>query len=615
MLKKIRNRVNIFRIKLFLGYVILFSVLCILMAYSFFRDFQAELKQYTTEEIQHNLLENVAAVEAKLDAVSDAGMMLKFALEQNSAVMTPKTDNREVDIYSRVQNTFSTYTSLLDETYNVSGFSYFYLYFPYRTLLLVSDATFFQDVLSNTLDCFQIEQEKWGLSESYNNVICNPVLGQYFNDYDLVRNYQFQDKEGNELFLTACIDERYINRLLSANFQIQPTWMVILDSYGKIISTEEQQDLKEIKAPYVDIINKISDMETEDSIEITLDQKKYILNWTYSAENNWYYVCATDLETILSGSVFWKSINLVVCVCLILMAAVLAYITDKYMNSQAKDLICALQDIEQQMLSETAPILSKASVRPDKKYCISRYGEVYQNFYEMTVRVCEVAKEALKKKNKLTLTTIQMLQTELDPHMLYNSLESAYSIAKINKQEEIADLIMALSKFFRIALSGGKSFVEFREAFELSKQYIIVQNIRVNNKITFEYEIDERIHELLVPKFLLQPLVENAVIHGFKNKSDNWNITITAEKRGNIAEILVSDNGIGMSELELEKLNIEIKMPIFEENVEKRNKGYALRNLNYQIHLRYGEASGVTVYSTYGEGTKVKIILCQEKEK
>ncbi len=257
MLKKIRNRVNIFRIKLFLGYVILFSVLCILMAYSFFRDFQAELKQYTTEEIQHNLLENVAAVEAKLDAVSDAGMMLKFALEQNSAVMTPKTDNREVDIYSRVQNTFSTYTSLLDETYNVSGFSYFYLYFPYRTLLLVSDATFFQDVLSNTLDCFQIEQEKWGLSESYNNVICNPVLGQYFNDYDLVRNYQFQDKEGNELFLTACIDERYINRLLSANFQIQPTWMVILDSYGKIISTEEQQDLKEVKAPYVDIINKI----------------------------------------------------------------------------------------------------------------------------------------------------------------------------------------------------------------------------------------------------------------------------------------------------------------------------------------------------------------------
>lgn len=610
MIKKINSR-NIFRFKLFLGYLILLTIPCIFMAYYLFHDSQEELKRYTTEEIQHNLLENVDTVEAKLDAVSDAGMSLKFALEQNNAVMIPNMENREVDIYSRVQNTFSTYTSLLDETYNVSGFSYFYLYFPYRTLLLVSDATFFPDVLSNTLDCFQIGLERWGLSESYDNIICNPVLGKYFNDYNFARNYQFQDSEGNEIFLTACIDERYINRLLSANFQIQPTWVGILDSYGKLISTEEQKDLKQIKTSYTDIINTISNMDTQENIEITLNQKKYILNWTYSAEHDWYYVCVTDIEAILNGSAFWESIHVAVWIFLFAIAMLLAYLTHKYMSRQVENLILVLQDIEQQMLSDTARDTSDL-LKPQSRYKIGMYEEVSQKFYEMTERVCKIAQEALQQKNMLTMTTIQMLQTELDPHMLYNSLESAYSIAKINKQEEIAALIMALSKFFRIALSGGKSFVEFREAFELSKQYIIVQNIRVNNKITFKYDIEEEIYKWMVPKFLLQPLVENAVIHGFKNKNDKWQINITAKWVDSVAEISVSDNGIGMSEPELQKLNMEINSPIFEESVKKRNKGYALRNLNCQIRLRYGEQSGVTIYSTYGEGTKVTVRLHQK---
>lgn len=611
MAERIKNKDNIFKLKLFLGFVIILTIPCVVMAYYLFQDSQEKLKQYTMEEIQHNLMENVATVEAKLDAVSDAGMSLKFALEQNNAVMYANTVNSEVDIYSRVQNTFSTYTSLLDETYNVSGFSYFYLYFPYRTLLLVSDATFFPDVLSNTLDCFQIEPEKWALSESYTNIICNPVLGQYFNDYDLVRNYQLHDKNGNELFLTACVDERYINRLLSANFQIQPTWLGIIDSYGNLISTEEQQDLKTIKEPYLDILNRISSMDTEESIEIALDQEKYILNWTYSAEHNWYYICATDIQSILEGNSFWGSIDLIVWLFLVVIAVALAYITNKYMKSRAMNLILALQDIEKQISIET---MSDSQVFSKKSYHMGVYDEVYNRFCEMAEKVCNVAKDALQQKNTLTMTTIQMLQTELDPHMLYNSLESAYSIAKINKQEEIAELIMALSKFFRIALSGGKSFVAFREAFELSKQYIIVQNIRVNNKITFTYDIDESIQELLVPKFLLQPLVENAVIHGFKNKSDKWKISIKAKWEGSLAEITVSDNGIGMSELELEKLNTEIKSLISGDSVKDRNKGYALKNLNYQIYLRYGDKSGVTVYSTYGEGTKVVVNLYQEQK-
>lgn len=256
------------------------------------------------EDIQHTLTENMASVEGKLDAVSDAGVSLKFAMEQNNVVMIPDLKCRDIDIYSLVQKTFSTYTSLLDETYNVGGFSGFYLYYPYRQLLLVSDATFFPNVLSNTMDCYQAEVGKWGIATPYQNIICNPTLGKYFNDYDLVRNYEIRDEEGNELYLTACVDERYINRLLSANFQIQPTWLAILDPYGNIVSTKEQQDFKKVKDPYTDIINYITSKEDEQIGELKIDGRNYILNWNYSAANNWYYVSVTDAGKILSENGF-----------------------------------------------------------------------------------------------------------------------------------------------------------------------------------------------------------------------------------------------------------------------------------------------------------------------
>lgn len=602
--KKEKRKLNIFRGKLFIIFVVALMLPYMIVSYTLYQDSQEKSKQYTAEEIQNNLAQNAATIEAKLDAVSDAGTSLKFALEQNDAVMIPNTERQDIDIYNQFQKIFSTYTSLIDETYNVGGFSYFYLYYPYRTLLMVSDATFFSNVMSNTLDCYQVEEGKWGIATPYENIICNPTLGIYLCDCDFVQNYQLKDEVGNELFLTACVDERYINRLLSADFQIQPTWLAILDSYGNPVSTKEQRDLSQAKEPYLDIINRISSLEKEGNVDMNIEGKDYVLNWTYSSTHGWYYICVTDTETILEGTEFLSSVNLVVFLFLFLTAIGLAWSVDVAMKRRASKMIASIRDIEQQVtLNKVPDVLEKAKVKKNS----DEYDKIYDEFYEMTSRVCNVAKEALQQKDKQTMTTIQMLQTELDPHMLYNSLESAYSIAKLNKQEEIAELIMALSKFFRIALSGGKKFVTFREAFELSKQYIIVQNVRVNNKITFTHSIETSVQELMVPKFLLQPLVENAVVHGFKNKSDEWKIHIEAVRKEDVVQITVTDNGIGMSEMELVKLNEKIKEPIFENSV--GNKGYALRNLNYQLKLKYGVRSGVTIWSTYGEGTKAVIQL------
>lgn len=143
-MKNKKKRPNKFRIRLFIIFWIALVIPCMLISYILYQNSQEKSKQSMAEDIQHTLTENMASVEGKLDAVSDAGVSLKFSMEQNNVVMIPDLKCRDIDIYSLVQKTFSTYTSLLDETYNVGGFSGFYLYYPYRQLLLVSDATFFQ---------------------------------------------------------------------------------------------------------------------------------------------------------------------------------------------------------------------------------------------------------------------------------------------------------------------------------------------------------------------------------------------------------------------------------------------------------------------------------------
>jgi len=225
----------------------------------------------------------------------------------------------------------------------------------------------------------------------------------------------------------------------------------------------------------------------------------------------------------------------------------------------------------------------------------------------MAAEISTLMRNVSEEHNRKIIATIQMLQTEINPHMLYNSLESIYSIAKINQQEEIANLVMALSRFFRIALSGGKHLVPFREAFELAKQYVTVQNIRLNYKILFTYDIPENIYDLNVPKFLLQPVIENCIIHGFQNKRGEWHINLSVNEEGDWVVLTVRDNGIGIHDSTLARLNKRVENFNFEDSA--MGKGYALRNLNYQIKLKFGEESGIRLNSVYGEYTEVVIRL------
>ncbi len=559
-----------------------------------FSSTQHTLKENTSGNIQDTLVYNFKNIESKLDVMNNASNELRVALAKIPRIIDPALETTDSEIFEATQYPVTVYSSLIVDTYSIAGFNHFYLYFPYRSLFLVSRMSTFDGINSNVLDCHFLPENKWGVATPYENVISNPAIGHTMKQRNISKNLIIKDTEGNDLILTTNVKEQYINELLISGLHIKPSYAVIMDAHGDLISSMSDDEIGQSLPQYREILSAIGNQQESGQLEISLNGKPHLLNWVYSQSNEWYYVIATGTSSVTEGmNKVFNTLPIMVIGLFVLSFLITAVLANS-MTQPLKQLSTAMTEIKNRNFNVELPIKPNAE-----------FEDIYTGFNEMAREIFSLVNDVSKEQSRKTVATIQMLQTEINPHMLYNSLESLYSIAKINKQEEIASLVMALSRFFRIALSGGKHTVPFREAFELANQYITVQNIRLNYKIVFTYNIAKQIYGLSVPKFLLQPVIENSILHGFQNKRDEWRIDITAKEEDDLLTVVVRDNGIGIHETALEMLNKRMNDFDFEDNTV--SKGYALRNLNYQIKLKYGESSGIQLDSVYGEYTEVVI--------
>lgn len=204
---------------------------------------------------------------------------------------------------------------------------------------------------------------------------------------------------------------------------------------------------------------------------------------------------------------------------------------------------------------------------------------------------------------------INSLQSQINPHFLYNTLECIRSEAVCQGCESIAKMAKALGSFFRYSISRKENVVTVQDELNNIQHYIMIQNYRFEDKFLFRVEIepeDEEAYICQIPKMTLQPIVENAVFHGLETKQGDCYVIIRIRMTRNLLLITVSDNGIGMNETQLEKLHEGLEK---ERNGEgsAHGNGIALYNVNQRLKLLFGESYGLHVYSMEGEGTDVEI--------
>lgn len=219
------------------------------------------------------------------------------------------------------------------------------------------------------------------------------------------------------------------------------------------------------------------------------------------------------------------------------------------------------------------------------------------------------------KENQIDIANTQMvymmLQNQINPHFLYNTLDSIRSEALKNKQVVIAEMIERLSKFFRYSISSRGNFVRLSEEVNHINDYIYIQKFRFEDR--FELYMNIENNDLLnyyIPKMILQPIVENSISHGLESKLETGIIEININSTENKLYITVCDNGVGMPIKQLNELNEKLHSHHTTELPLGNNRtGIALTNVNDRIHICYGDEYGLRIRSIEGIGTQIEIIV------
>lgn len=241
------------------------------------------------------------------------------------------------------------------------------------------------------------------------------------------------------------------------------------------------------------------------------------------------------------------------------------------------------------------------------------FGYVMDSFNHMAMEQRHLIEDVYEKQIMLIKTEMKLLQSQINPHFLYNTLDSIYSEAILNQADDIGEMVMNLSKFFRFSLGKGKEVYTVSETFEHIRYYLNVQQRRFDFNISFH--LDERVKHMKILKLLLQPVVENAVLHGLEKKSGHKELTISAKARDPYLIVEVKDNGIGMPEnrlayigQELAKISAkgsDLLMPEGQTPTEL----FGLRNVKGRLKLHYGDSAELDIRSGSGEGTSVMLLI------
>ena len=217
--------------------------------------------------------------------------------------------------------------------------------------------------------------------------------------------------------------------------------------------------------------------------------------------------------------------------------------------------------------------------------------------------------EVFDKQAELTA-----LQSQINPHFLYNTLESVRGQALIDGNTEIAKMMEALSAFFRYSISRKGSLVTLRDELNNIQNYMMIQRYRFNNRFSLEIfidEEDEEAYDYKIPKLIIQPVVENAIFHGLEERLEGGKVTIEVIVTEKNLIITVSDNGKGVDGRTLAELNERIHSGYTEQKNGRQltNTGIGLPNIHKRIQLLFGEEYGLSIYSTLNQGADVEITI------
>jgi two-component system sensor histidine kinase YesM len=363
-------------------------------------------------------------------------------------------------------------------------------------------------------------------------------------------------------------------------------YIFIVDDAGNIVYHPQQQIVySNLKSEMIEQVLR-SDNKSFTTVEGD-DSRMYT---TIKTGYGWKIVGVAYLNELVSNKdemkrsfFFWGGL----C---ILMGLVCAVVISNTLSRPIKRLEFYMKEIEKGNFDIRADIKSTNEI-----------GLLSKRFNIMIGKIRELMNQIVLEQEFKRKSDLKALQAQINPHFLYNTLDSIVWMAEGNKQEEVVTMTVALGKLLRASIGRGDELIPIKAEIEHITSYLTIQKMRYKTKLDFQIDVDEEILHCKTLKLILQPLVENCIYHGIKNKIGTGIIRITGKMIEDQIILKVSDNGIGMEPLQLAR--------IFSQDYRMDNNGVGVTNVNERLKLYFGGQFGLSFTSIIDRGTEVTICI------
>ncbi|MDC7233532.1 MAG: sensor histidine kinase [Spirochaetales bacterium] len=234
-------------------------------------------------------------------------------------------------------------------------------------------------------------------------------------------------------------------------------------------------------------------------------------------------------------------------------------------------------------------------------------GDLGRSFNQMVQRIDNLMENVKEDQIQLRKAELRTLQAQINPHFLYNTLDSINWLSREGRNEDIIAMVTSLTTLFRTGISRGQDMIPISAEISHIESYLTIQKIRYENRFIYEMDVDESVLNCMTLKLILQPLVENALYHGIKMKKGKGLISIRARKVNQLIILEVSDNGAGMSEERLLEVRQALEGTVRNSDVTEEKTVYGIKNVHDRLKIYYGDPYGLLIHSRAGEGTTVTL--------
>lgn len=429
-----------------------------------------------------------------------------------------------------------------------------------------------------------------GITTISSSHVQNVVGGHYEWVVTLSRGLQNKSTKKSEGVFFVDLNYSSISELCDSISFGSRGYIYILDEQGNLIYHPQQQLLYSgLKKEKIEEV-----LDTKERSFVTEDGKLYC--FSKSSETGWTVVGVAYTADLLKNNEQTTRIYMISAVLILLVALALAYFLSDEITKPIKSLGNSMREVEKGNFDHVM-----LDVRGDNE--IDRLSA---NFNIMTAEIKNLMEQNVEEQRQKRKSELMALQAQINPHFLYNTLDSIIWMAEWGKNKEVVLMTSSLAKLLRQSISNQNEMVCVEDEVEYTRSYLTIQKMRYKDKLEYEIQVDPEILKCRVAKLILQPLVENAIYHGIKYKEGKGKVLVEGFRREQELILRITDDGIGMTEEQMSKL-------FQKRETDMRRNSVGVLNVHERIRLYYGKNYGLSFESRTGVGTKVEIHIPYER--